>query len=68
MKKVSMKDIANELDISITTVSFVINGKSEEMGISAATANKVHELIKKEVLIQTVLHACYGPENRKHWD
>jgi LacI family transcriptional regulator len=42
-----MKDIARELDISITTVSFVINGKGEEMGISASTANKVHELIKK---------------------
>ncbi len=47
MKRISMKDIARELDISITTVSFVINGKSEEMGISLATANKVHELIKK---------------------
>jgi LacI family transcriptional regulator len=47
MKRISMKDIARELDISITTVSFVINGKSEEMGISPATANKVHELIKK---------------------
>lgn len=47
MKRISMKDIASELDISITTVSFVINGKSEEMGISPATANKVHELIKK---------------------
>ena len=47
MKRISMKDIAKELDISITTVSFVINGKGEEMGISVATANKVHELIKK---------------------
>lgn len=47
MKRISMKDIAKELDISITTISFVINGKSEEMGISPATANKVHELIKK---------------------
>jgi hypothetical protein len=35
------------LNISITTVSFVINGKSEEMGISSNTANKVHDLINK---------------------
>jgi LacI family transcriptional regulator len=47
MKKVSIKDIARELNISITTVSFVINGKSEEMGISSNTANKVHDLINK---------------------
>lgn len=46
-KKISIKDIARELNISITTVSFVINGKSKEMGISPATANKVHALIKK---------------------
>jgi len=46
-KKVSMKDIAKELNISITTVSFVINGKSEQKGISLATSNKVRELIKK---------------------
>lgn len=47
MKKVSMKDIAKELNTSITTVSFVINGKSEEMGISPVTAKKVRDLIKK---------------------
>jgi len=47
IKKVSIKDIAKELNLSITTVSFVINGKSEKMGISTVTANKVHELIKK---------------------
>ena len=46
-KKISMKDIATELNISITTVSFVINGKGEEMGISSATAKKVNDLIKK---------------------
>lgn len=47
MKKVSMKDIAKELNTSITTVSFVINGKSKEMGISPATDKKVRDLIKK---------------------
>lgn len=46
-KKISIKDIAKELSVSITTVSFVINGKSEEMGISPATATKVTDLIKE---------------------
>lgn len=46
-KKISIKDIARELDLSITTVSFVINGKGEEMGISDATIGKVVEHIKK---------------------
>lgn len=42
-----MKDIAKELNISITTVSFVVNGKNEEKGISTETTKKVNELIKK---------------------
>jgi LacI family transcriptional regulator len=46
-KKISIKDIAKELKLSITTVSFVINGKGKEMGISPATINKVLELIQK---------------------
>ncbi|MEP6746877.1 MAG: LacI family DNA-binding transcriptional regulator [Bacteroidota bacterium] len=40
-----MKDIAEELNLSITTVSFVINGKSAS--ISPATVKKVKALIKK---------------------
>lgn len=47
MKKISMKDIAQESNTSITTVSFVLNGKSEEMGISSATEKKVLDIIKK---------------------
>ncbi len=43
-----MKDIASELDVSITTVSFVVNGKSQERGISAATTKKIKDLIKKK--------------------
>lgn len=46
-KKISIKDIAKELELSITTVSFVINGKGEEMGISESTINKVMDLIVK---------------------
>lgn len=47
-KKISMKDIARELNISITTVSFVVNGKNKEKSISAATVEKVNNLIQKK--------------------
>ena len=40
-----MKDIAEELNLSITTVSFVVNGKSAS--ISPATVQKVQNLIKE---------------------
>lgn len=40
-KRVSIKDIATQLNISITTVSFILNGKSKEVGISAALTEKV---------------------------
>ena len=48
MKKISMNDIAKELGLSTTTVSFVINHKAEEMGISEETVKKVNALIKKK--------------------
>jgi LacI family transcriptional regulator len=47
MKKVSMKNIAKELNVSVTTVSFIVNGKNKEKGISDATTKKVKDLIKK---------------------
>lgn len=37
----SIKDIAAELKVSVTTVSFVLNGKAEEKHISKAMTNKV---------------------------
>ncbi len=46
-RKTSIKDIAKALKISITTVSFVINGKGKEMGISPATISKVLDQIQK---------------------
>jgi LacI family transcriptional regulator len=44
MKKITIKDIAIEADVSISTVSFVINGKGEKMGISAAVIKKVQDI------------------------
>jgi LacI family transcriptional regulator len=46
-KKVSIKDIAAHLNISITTVSFVLNGKSKEVGLSAALTERVLKYVKE---------------------
>lgn len=43
--KIKIKDIAEELNISSTTVSFVINGKAKEKNISKAVAQKVLDLV-----------------------
>ncbi len=47
MKKITIKDIAIEAGVSISTVSFVINGKGEKMGISMAVIKKVKEVAEK---------------------
>ena len=43
----SLKDIANALSLSTTTVSWVLSGKSEEKGISAATRDRVMKCAKE---------------------
>lgn len=45
-KAVSIKNIANELNISATTVSFVLNGKAKEMHISDTLEKKILEYVK----------------------
>ena len=40
-KRVSIHDIATHLKVSTSTVSFVLNGKAEEMRISDAVADKI---------------------------
>lgn len=45
-KAVSIKNIATELNISATTVSFVLNGKAKEMHISDTLAKKILEYVK----------------------
>lgn len=47
MKKVSIKDIASITGTSPTTVSFVLNGKAEEMRISIAITKKIFAAAKK---------------------
>jgi len=46
-KKISIKDIAAQLGISITTVSFILNGKAKEKGISDALAEKVLKYVQE---------------------
>lgn len=47
MKKITIKDIAIEARVSISTVSFVLNDKGEKMGISAAVIKKVQDVVEK---------------------
>ncbi len=46
-KRITIKDIAKELDLSITTVSFVMNGLADEKNISKQTAERIVELVNK---------------------
>lgn len=45
MKTLSIKDIAVEAGVSITTVSFIINGKARDKSISEAVIKKVEKII-----------------------
>jgi len=47
MKKITIKDIATEAEVSISTVSFVINGKGEKMGISGTVIKKVQDVAER---------------------
>ncbi len=46
-KALSIKDIALEAGVSITTVSFILNGKAKEKAISEAVTKKVEKIIKE---------------------
>lgn len=46
-KKVLLKDIASQLNMSITTISFVINGKAREKNISEGVIKKVLKLVEE---------------------
>jgi LacI family transcriptional regulator len=47
MKQLSIKDIAKKANVSITTVSFILNGKAEKMRISQDMITKVEAIIKE---------------------
>ena len=46
-KKISIHDIAKELKISATTISFVLNGKADEKRISEDVKKKILDFVKK---------------------
>ena len=46
-KRPSLKDIASELKVSVTTVSFVLNGKGKEKGISDAVSAKILKYVEQ---------------------
>ncbi|WP_183574676.1 LacI family DNA-binding transcriptional regulator [Mucilaginibacter sp. X5P1] len=46
-KRISIKDIAAELNISVTSVSFILNGKSKEKGISDALTERVLKYVRE---------------------
>lgn len=46
-KKISIKDIAAQLNISTTTISFILNGKGKEKGISDILTAKVQQYVKE---------------------
>lgn len=45
--RISLKDIANKLELSKTTVSWVLSGKGDEKGISATTQEKIFAYAKE---------------------
>ncbi len=47
MKRLSIKDIAKKANVSITTVSFILNGKAKEKAISSAVIEAVEKIIKE---------------------
>lgn len=47
MKTLSIKDIANQAGVSITTVSFIINGKAKDKSISDAVIERVQKIISE---------------------
>lgn len=46
-KRTTISDIAKALGLSITTVSFILNGKSKERRISEASTKRVLDYVKK---------------------
>ncbi|WP_347159857.1 LacI family DNA-binding transcriptional regulator [Pontibacter chitinilyticus] len=46
-KKLSIRDIGKELGVSITTVSFILNGKAKEKRISESLTKKVLDFVEE---------------------
>ena len=64
-KKISIRDIAAELGVAISTVSAVLNGKTEERRISDAMRDRVLAHAKKAGINQISLHKALEPAKVK---
>ena len=48
-KKLSINDIANELGVAKSTVSFILNGKAKEKRISDELTERVLKFVKEKI-------------------
>ena len=65
-KKVSMKQIAEQLSVSLGTVSLVLNGRGDEMRISAETQKLILDTAKKQVIqVQSTVEEMIAEQARK---
>ena len=55
MKKITIKDIATESQVSISTVSFVINDKGEKIQVYLITG----EMVTKENIDKVLIESGY---------
>ena len=46
-KKLSIVDIANQLNVSKTTISFILNGRAKEKRISEELVERVMKYVKE---------------------
>lgn len=62
--KTSLKDIAETLKLSKTTISWVLSGKGDEKGISLATQEKVFQCAKQLNYQPNLLARSLNTHNR----
>lgn len=64
-KKRTMKDIARELGVSQTTVSFTLNGKADQFGISAITQQRIWQHVESIGYVPDVDAAAMAGQGRQ---
>jgi len=64
-EKVLLKDIAKELGLSATTVSFILNGKGPEMKISSASIDRVFKYVNERGYKTNHLAKCLATGKTK---
>lgn len=62
-KKISIKDIAKEAGVSVTTASFYINGKAKQYKLAEKTCEKIEAVIRKYNYVPNI-HARAIQSNR----